>query len=76
MQSKRICSQEHDPNRLESYTKMATAIFLCTTLRAKWNRTVGCNGYRAKKNQDFSTNVIKGVRRSLSLSASLCHCSG
>ena len=49
-----ICSQEHAIIQTDyrvRQTKMATVLFLCTTLRAKWNRTVGYNSCRAKTNR-------------------------
>ena len=76
---KHICSQEHaiiQTHYRVIQTKMATALFLCTTLRTKWNRTVGYNGCRAKMNWTYSATAFEGVRRSLSLSASSSHYSG
>ena len=76
---KRICSQEHAIIQTDYkviQTKMATALFLCTTLHAKWNRTVRYNDCRAKTNRAFSAIAFEGVHHSLSLSASLRHYSG
>ena len=76
---KRICSQEHAIIQTDYrviQTKMATAIFLCTTLLTKWNRTVRYNGCRAKMNRAFSATAFEGMHCSLSLSASSCHYSG
>ena len=60
-----ICSQEHTIIQTDYgviQTKMATAIFLHTTLRAKWKQTVRYNGCRAKTNPAFSTTAFARPR--------------